>query len=77
MKRLLLAVMMAALVMGAASAQDWRDDDDSNTRYNCDLIDTLAAEYGNEHLLQMSEDKFASLSEFLELLFPACSEDAS
>ena len=76
MKRLLLAVMMAALVMGAASAQDWRDDDDSNTRYNCDLIDTLAAEYGNEHLLQMSENKFASLSDFLEILFPACSEDA-
>ena len=72
MNRLIMVWLIAALVLGGAAAQDWRADEDSETRYDCDLVSELAGAYGREPLLQMADDGIASLAEFLDARFPAC-----
>ncbi len=72
MLRLLLAILAVSILLGGASAQDWRADDKNETRYNCDLVSALAEAYGGVPLLQSADEGIASLSEFLDLLFPAC-----
>ncbi len=72
MNKLILTWLIAALVLGGTTAQDWRADEDSETRYNCDLVAALTEAYGGEPLLQMPDDGIASLADFLDLLFPAC-----
>ncbi len=72
MLRLLLAILAVSILLGGASAQDWRADDKNETRYNCDLVSALLEAYGSEPLLQSADDRIASLAGFLERLFPAC-----
>lgn len=72
MNRLIVAWLIAALVLGGGAAQDWRADEEGETRYDCELVGELARAYGGEPLLQMADDGIASLAEFLDALFPAC-----
>ena len=65
---LLVLIMLAA----PALAQDWRKDPASVNSYNCDLVETLADEYGSESILQSDTGDVTALSEFLFSLFAEC-----
>lgn len=72
----LVAGLLLVLALGAA-AQDWQDDDETDTRYDCDLIRRVIRDYGEQDLLQTGRDSYASLAAFLDTLFPKCLEKAT
>lgn len=74
MKNFGLVVGILLILASNAFAQDWQDDDSTGSRYDCDLVRELIAEYGDKDLLQTSPNSFATLATFLDTLFPKCLE---
>ena len=77
MRKLLVILTIWLFALSTASAQDWRNDDDTNTRYDCEVIDTLIAEHGDELLFKYDGDSTLTLREFMEPLFAECQEPAA
>ena len=73
MNKITIAVLICLVLASTVLAQDWRDVDNNGTGFDCDLVDTLVEEYGEENILRADVDDFTSLAEFLDMLFPACS----
>lgn len=74
MKKLGIVLALLLLLASHAFAQDWQDDDGTGSRYDCDLVRELIAEYGDQDFLQTSPNSFATLATFLDTLFPKCLE---
>ncbi|MCY3779225.1 MAG: hypothetical protein OXG78_02860 [Chloroflexi bacterium] len=72
MKNLALVLGLLLVLAMDAVAQDWQDDDETNTRYNCDLLRAVIRDYGDQDFLQTGPDSYASLAAFLDTLFPKC-----
>ena len=70
----LILGLLLILVVSAAIAQDWQDDDQTNTRYNCDVVRAVIDDYGDQDFLQTGPDSYASFAAFLDTLFPKCLE---
>ena len=77
MRKLLVILTIWLFALSTASAQDWRNDDDTNTRYDCEVIDTLIAEHGDELLFKYDDDSTLTLRGFMEALFAECQEPAA
>lgn len=77
MKNLALILGLLLVLSLGAVAQDWQDDDETNTRYNCDLVRAVIGDYGDQDFLQTGPDSYASLAAFLDSLFPKCLEKAA
>ncbi len=77
MKNLALILSLWLVLVVGAAAQDWQDDDETNTRYNCDVVRAVIDEYGDQDLLQTGPVSYASLAAFLDTLFPKCLEKAA
>ena len=77
MKNLGLVIALLLIVAAGAAAQDWQEDEQAGNYYNCDLVRKMVAAYGDDDLLQTGSDDFASLGNFLDLLFPKCLEKAA
>ena len=72
MKRLLVLLLIALLLVTAVSAQDWRYDADTEFNINCTVVDKLHQEFGDEPLMMRDDSFFISLSELLDTLYPVC-----
>ena len=77
MKNLALVLGISLVVAVGAAAQDWQDDNETDTRYNCDLVRAVIADYGDQDILQTGPDSYASLAAFLDTLFPKCLDKAT
>lgn len=72
MRKASLALLALLVLAAPLLAQDWRKDPASANSYNCDLVETLAEEYGSKNILQLDDGDVTTLSEFLFNLFPEC-----
>ena len=74
MKKLGLMIGLLLILAASAAAQDWQEDEQKGTYYNCDLVRAMMADYGDHDLLQTGPDDFANLGNFLDTFFPKCLE---
>ncbi len=77
MKKIGFALALLLLLAGSASAQDWQEDAENNTRYDCDLARAMIAAYGDQDLLQLDSGSTVTLEAFLNAQFPRCLESLS
>ena len=72
MKRLIAILMICAVAVTAASAQDWQYDAESDFNINCTLVNTLHDEFGEENIMMRNDDFFLTFSEMLLMLYSQC-----
>ena len=69
-------ILVCFMAAGFSAAQDWRNDERTDTRYDCDVIDAIIADFGDELLHKFNDDSTSTLGEFLTPLFARCLEPA-
>lgn len=72
MIRLLCAIVLILTAVPGLLAQDWRDVDNNGIAYNCELVDVLTEEYGDENIMRRDSGEVTSLAELLDDLFFDC-----
>ena len=75
MIRLLCAIVLSLTAVPGLLAQDWRDVDNNGIAYNCELVDALTEEYGDENIMRSDIDGLTSVSQLLDNLFFDCLDD--
>ena len=70
-----MMILLAAI--GSVSAQDWRIDEENGLRYNCELVNALIADFGEEMMIRTESGAQQGLADFLNYLFPLCAEQES
>lgn len=75
MNKLMAVALVWLVTLGPALAQDWRDIDGNGVAYNCELVETLSSEYGEENIRRTDGGEVTSLAELLASLFFDCLDD--
>jgi len=77
MKRLLLVLTLALIVTAVVAAQDWRYDEENRLYFNCGLVASLKADFGDEAILKFADGDLFTVAEFLDWSLEACAKIAS
>ena len=73
MKRLFL-ILLTGLISTAVWAQNWRYDEENELYFNCELIASLKADFGEEDILKFADDDLMTLTDFFDWSFSTCAE---
>ena len=71
----LICFLMLMLTTVPTLAQDWRDIDNNGTGFDCDVVDAIVADFGDEPVIRRSERSFVSVAELLDAFFPSCEHE--
>lgn len=74
MKWLVVVLVFLLAIIGSLSAQDWVMDEENGLRYNCELVNALVADFGEEKLIRTGSGAQQGLADFFNYLFPLCVE---
>ena len=73
-KRLILILLLGLISTAVVWAQDWRYDEENELYFDCALIASLRADFGEETILKFANDDQMTMAEFFDGSFPACAE---
>ena len=77
MRRLCFTVIILAVAVSSALAQEWVDDADRDMEYNCTVVEQLLADYGHQNLVR-DDAELSTVGDYFAALVPACfSEEAA
>ncbi len=72
MSRRGLAIVIFFVLLAPGLAQDWHYDEKTEMNYNCELVNRLYDEYGEETFMMKDADFVRSFGDFLVMLFALC-----
>ena len=70
MNRLVAVLVILLAAIGSVFAQDWRIDEENGLRYNCELVNALIADFGEEMMIRTESGAQQGLADFLKLSVP-------
>ncbi|MCY4021265.1 MAG: hypothetical protein OXG39_17800 [Chloroflexi bacterium] len=72
MSRRGLAIVICFVLLAPGLAQDWHYDEKTEMNYNCELVNRLYDDYGDEIFMMKDADFVRSFGDFLVMLFALC-----
>lgn len=72
MSRRGLAIVLFFVLLAPGFTQDWHYDEKTEMNYNCELVNRLYDEYGEETFMMKDADFVRSFGDFLVMLFALC-----
>lgn len=74
MNRLIIMLLMAMFSSMVVWAQDWQYDEENELYFNCELIASLKADFGELSILKFADDDHMTVAEFFDWSFEVCAE---
>ena len=72
MRATLHAVLALLLAPSTVFAQDWQYDESVGATYDCDVIEAIAAEYGDLDFMKLDDGGYAKFGPILRSIFVVC-----